>query len=128
MDKKVITLREGTKDRSFDLLIEQTLKSLKKEDRYGLANEAAELLSKPQLLALVKSFSPDDSIELLLVLQFIIGYLWSTERLAKGHSFSAFTNLCLRASDLLIRYKALKMKNPEKNAIPHVQAISTLES
>ena len=123
-----MALREGPKDRSFELLIEQTLKSLKKDDRYGFANEAHDLLTKPQLLALVKSFEPDDSIELLLVLQFIIGYLWSTEKLANGHSFSAFTNLSLRASDLLIRYKAMKMKNSEKNVIPHVQAISTPES
>jgi hypothetical protein len=55
----------------------------------------------------------------LLVLQHLIGFLWTAEKLGKGHSFGTFANLSLRAGDLLIRYKALKLKKISKNDTPH---------
>ena len=105
----------------FDLLLATTLKGLKNSNSYS--SQVTYIVSKPELLALVKSFSPQDAIELLLILQFLIGYLWSTERLADDLSFGDFSNLSLRAADLLIRYKAIKLKKASKNDIPH-EAVS----
>ena len=105
----------------FELLLATTLKGLKNSENY--ASQITHIVSKPELLELVKSFAPQDAIELLLILQFLIGYLWSTERLSRGHSFGDFSNLSLRAADLLIRYKAVKLKKASKKDIPH-EAIS----
>jgi hypothetical protein len=52
-------------DRSFDLLLMSTLNSLKKDDFHAVAKETNYLLSKPELLALVKGFHPEDATELL---------------------------------------------------------------
>ena len=81
--------------------------------------ESSHLLSKPELVDIVKSFHPEDSIELLLILQFFMSFLWNTEKLSQGCNFESFTNLSLRAGDLLIRYKAIKLKKATKNVIPH---------
>ena len=101
----------------FELLLTTTLKGLKNSESY--ASQVTYILSKPELLELVKSFEPQDAIELLLTFQFLIGHLWSTERLSRGHSFGDFSNLSLRAADLLIRYKGIKLKKAPKKDIPH---------
>jgi len=119
MNKKALTPSKTPIDRSFEILLESTLKSLKNNDYYAMAQETSYLLSRPELLALVKSFQPEDATELLLVLQHLIGFLWTTEKLFKGLSFESFANLSLRASDLLIRYKSIKLKKSAKNDIPH---------
>jgi hypothetical protein len=119
MNKNSLIVTEMGKDRSFELLLATTLKSLQRDKLSYMSQEASHLLSKPELIELVKSFQPEDSIELLLILQFLIGYLWSAEKLSQGYSFEPFTNLSLRAGDLLIRYKAIKLKKNAKNAIPH---------
>jgi hypothetical protein len=119
MTKKSLVPLKIPMDRSFEILLESTLKSLKNNDYYTMAKETSYLLSKPELLSLVKGFQPEDATELLLVLQHLIGFLWTTEKLFKGHSFEAFANLSLRASDLLIRYKSIKLKKAAKNDIPH---------
>ena len=106
-------------DRSFNILLESTLNSLKRANHFILDKEATHLLSKPELLALVKSFRPEDSTELLLVLQHLIGFFWTAEKLSKGCSFESFANLSFRASDLLIRYRTFKIKKALKNDIPH---------
>ena len=121
MDKKQLAPIEVIKGRTFDLLLDATLNSLKRENTYGFNNEVSHLLSKSELVALVKSYEPEDSIELLLILQLLIGYMWSTESLSRGHSFESFTNLSLRAGDILIRYKSIKLKKTAKNVIPHEQ-------
>lgn len=108
----------------FELLLDATLKGLKKDDSDvfgGFGREASHLLSKPELVELVKSYEPEDSIELLLILQFLIGYMWSTEKLSRGYDFESFSNLSLRSADLFIRYKAIKLKKAAKNDIPHEQ-------
>ena len=119
MNKNSLIVTEMGKDRSFELLLATTLKSLQRGKLSYMSQEASHLLSKPELIELVKSFQPEDSIELLLILQCLIGYLWSAEKLSQGYSFESFTNLSLRAGDLLIRYKAIKLKKNTKNAIPH---------
>ncbi len=119
MNKHALALTIEPRSKAFEILIESTLKSLKKDDFHTMAREASYLLSKPELMELVMSFQPEDATELLLVLQHIIGFLWTTERLFKGHSFESFAHLSLRASDLLIRYKAIKLKKAAKNDIPH---------
>ena len=119
MTKKSLVPSKIPMDRSFEILLESTLKSLKNNDYYTMAQETSYLLSKPELLSLVKGFQPEDATELLLVLQHLIGFLWTTEKLFKGRSFEAFANLSLRASDLLIRYKSIKLKKAVKNDIPH---------
>ncbi|MBM3184441.1 MAG: hypothetical protein FJZ64_03955 [Chlamydiae bacterium] len=101
----------------FELLLAATLKGLKTSETYSM--QVTYIVSKPELLELIKSFVPQDAIELLLILQFLIGYLWSTEKLARGHSFGDFSNLSLRAADLLIRYKGIKLKKALKKDIPH---------
>jgi hypothetical protein len=110
----VIDIASG---KPFELLLATTLKGLKNSDTY--ASQVTYILSKPELLELVKSFEPQDAIELLLTLQFLIGYLWSAERLSRGNSFGDFSNLSLRAADLLIRYKAVKLKKSSKKDMPH---------
>jgi hypothetical protein len=119
MNKNSLIVTETGKGRSFELLLATTLKSLQRDNLSYMSQEASHLLSKPELIELVKSFQPEDSIELLLVLQFLVGYLWSAEKLSHGYSFESFTNLSLRAGDLLIRYKAIKLKKNAKNVIPH---------
>jgi len=84
--------------------------------------QAQFLLSEPRLLTLVKSYQPEDSTELMLVLQQLIGFTWMTEKLSKGHKFEPFANLSLRAGDLFIRYRALKLKKSVKNDIPHEES------
>lgn len=103
----------------FEVLLAAALKSLKRDDLSNMSREASALLSEPELIELVKSFHPEDSIELLLILQSLIGFLWSAHRMSRGHDFESFTNLSLRASDLLIRYKAIRLKKASKNDIPH---------
>ncbi len=120
MNKQELIPLEVVKGRPFELLLDATLKSLKRESTY-MSKEASHLLTKPGLLALIESFEPEDSIELLLILQFLIGYLWGAEKLSVGYKFETFTNLSLRAGDLLIRYKAIKQKKAVKKAIPHEQ-------
>lgn len=120
MNKPALTIQGNfAVDRSFEILIESTFKSLKKDGYFTVAKEAEHLLSKRELVALIKNFQPEDTIELLLVLQHIIGFLWTTEKLFKNHNFEPFANLSLRASDLLIRYKAIKKKKASKKDIPH---------
>lgn len=119
MNKQELVTVEIVKGRPFELLLDATLKSLKRDTMMRFSNEATHLLTKPGLLALIKSFEPEDSIELLLILQLLIGYLWGAEKLSRGHDFESFTNLSLRAGDLLVRYKAVKLKKAIKNAIPH---------
>jgi len=112
---------EITSGRPFELLLTATLKGLKNSDTYS--SQVTYIVSKPELLELVKRFEPEDAIELMLIFQFLIGHLWSTEKLSRGHSFGDFSNLSLRAADLLIRYKAIKLKKSSKKDIPH-EAIS----
>jgi hypothetical protein len=119
VNNKALTLSEEPKGRSFEILLDATLKSLKKDDFCTIAGETKYLLSKPELLELVKSFHPEDATELLLVLQHLIGFLWTTEKLFRGYDFESFANLSLRATDLLIRYKAIKLKKAIKSDIPH---------
>jgi hypothetical protein len=119
--KQSIKTSEIVSDKTFDLLIDSTLKGLKTNDYYQ--GQCRFLLTKPELLDLVRSFHPHDSIELLLIFQFLIGHLWSAEKLSHGYSFGDFSNLSLKAADLLIRYKAVKMKKSVKNDIPHEEEI-----
>ena len=99
----------------FELLLETTLKGLNNSESYS--SQITYIVSKKELLELVKSFEPQDAIELLLVFQFLIGHLWSTEKMKYGDSFEQFSNLSLRAANLLIRYKS--MKKLVKSDIPH---------
>ena len=117
--KQSLTPVKPGPDRPFELLLASTLKSLEKDRLSYMSQESSHLLSKPELVEIVKSFHPEDSIELLLILQFLIGFFWSTEKLSQGCNFESFTNLSLRAGDLLIRYKAIKLKKATKNVIPH---------
>src|SRR5690242_8775520 len=94
MNKQEIVVVEVVKGRPFEILIDDTLKSLKRDSTF-YSREASHLLTKPGLLALIKSFEPEDSIELLMILQFLIGYLWGAEKLSCGHDFESFTNLSL---------------------------------
>lgn len=99
----------------FELLLETTLKGLNNSESYS--SQITYIVSKKELLELVKSFEPQDAIELLLVFQFLIGHLWGTEKMADGDGFEQFSNLSLRAANLLIRYKS--MKKALKSDIPH---------
>lgn len=117
MKAKHLITADTALGKSFEFLLETTLKGLKKDSYYS--GQAEYLTSKPELLELIKSFQPQDSIELLLILQFLIGFLWGAEKLSHGYSFGDFSNLSLRAADLLIRYKGAKWKKSTKNDIPH---------
>ena len=119
MNNKAMIFAKGSQSRSFEILLDSALRSLKKDEYCTISNETKYLLSKPELLELVKSFHPEDATELLLVLQHLIGFFWTTEKLFRGYNFESFANLSLRAADLLIRYKAIKLKKVAKNDIPH---------
>ena len=123
MKKKQLVPVDIALGKPFDLLLETTLNGLKKDSYYS--GQAQYLTSKPELLELVKSFQPQDSIELLLILQFLIGFLWGAEKLSHGYSFGDFSNLSLRAADLLIRYKGIKLKKASKNDIPHGEQLES---
>jgi hypothetical protein len=125
MKKKPLARIENSIEKSFEILLDSALKSLKTDDYRTLSQEAVSLLSKQELLALIKSFNPEDATELLLVFQHLIGFLWTTEKLCKGRGFEPFANLSFRATDLLIRYKSIKLKKAAKNDIPHEPPIET---
>ncbi len=101
---------------SFDILLNATLKGITKNS-YG--SQVHMLMEKPKIVDLIKSFQPQDSVELLLVLQFLVGHLWSMEKLQYDYKFESFMNLSFRACDFLVRYKSMKIKKALKNDIPH---------
>lgn len=110
--------------RSYDLLIESTLKALNKDEFPVFGHQASAILSKKELVALVQAFGPEDTIELFLILQHVIGFLWSNEKLFLGQNFEPFANFSLRATDLLIKYKSMKYRKILKNDIPHEPSFS----
>ena len=79
MEKIQLAPIDVVKEGAFELLLDSTLKSLKRGNSYGFNNEASHLLSKHELVALVrKAMNRRIPLKCCLFSQLLIGYLWST--------------------------------------------------